>query len=147
MSIKNYTTTVSAEKTAIEIQQFLAASGATAIMAEFDENHHITAIAFKMKVNMAGVERACSYLLPANVDGVWAAMKKDRQIPPRYQTRDQARRVAWRIVYHWLENQIAMIQAGNARADQVLLPYMQVGPNGETAYEMLIEKGAQLLLK
>ena len=39
-------------------------------------------------------------------------------------TREQAHRVAWRIVKDWLEAQLALIQTEMVRLDQVMLPYL-----------------------
>jgi hypothetical protein len=48
--------------------------------------------------------------------------------------------VAWRIVKDWLEVQLAMVQAGLVKFEQVFLPYAQDPKTGQTVYEQLKEK-------
>jgi hypothetical protein len=69
----------------------------------------------------------------------------------KLRSREQARRVAWRITLSWLEAQLALIQAGLATLDQVFLPFCQ-DPAGVTLYErmrqakfsgLLLEEGSE----
>jgi hypothetical protein len=53
----------------------------------------------------------------------------------RYQTREHAADVAWRVVLNWLEAQLALIAADMAKLDQVMLPYLAV--DGGTLYEII----------
>jgi hypothetical protein len=75
---------------------------------------------------------ARQFRMPVNVEGVFAAMRTDPQVPQRLRSRQQAERVAWRIVKDWTEVQLALIQAGLSRMDEVMLPYMVVGDDGQT---------------
>ena len=52
-------------------------------------------------------------------------MVRDRRIPPKMRTKEQATRVAWRIVKDWLAAQLAMIEAGLVDLEEVFLPYAQ----------------------
>lgn len=54
-------------------------------------------------------------------------------------TRKHARRVAWRILKDWIEAQAAIIEAGMATFDDVLLPYM-LAPGGQTVYELYADR-------
>jgi hypothetical protein len=56
---------------------------------------------------------------------------RSKGIPRSLRNHGQARRVAWRIVLHWLDAQLAMIQAGLVSLEQVFLPYGQ-DQNGVT---------------
>jgi len=88
-----------------------------------------------------------TFRLPANVDGVHAILMRSNQIPRSLRNHAQARRVAWRIVLHWLDAQLALIQAGLATLDQLFLPFCQ-GPDGVTLYERMREaKFSGLLLE
>ena len=63
-------------------------------------------------------------------------MVRDRRIPPKMRTREQATRVAWRIVKDWLAAQLAMIEAGLVDLEEVFLPYAQ-NQAGRTVYEVM----------
>ena len=99
-SIANYTTSVAADKTVAEIQRLLAAAKATAILSEFSDGIAI-AVSFRIKTEFG----VLTFRLPANIDGVYAALQRSRTIGPKFRTRDQAARVAWRIILHWLDAQ------------------------------------------
>jgi hypothetical protein len=135
VGILNYTTSISADKTVMEIQTMLMKAKASAVMAEF-ENSVIVRLSFKVTTKHGDH----AFQLPANVDGVFAAMKHDRRVPNRSKTREQAARVAWRIMKDWVEAQLAIIQADMATLPQVFLPYMQIGLN-ETVYSRFEKQG------
>lgn len=125
MAILNYTTTISVDKTLAEIQRILAANGAKSIQIDY-EGSLPTSVAFFADTSLG--ERA--FVLPANIDGVWKtliAQQKRGRVPARFATKEQANRVAWRIIKDWIAAQMAIIQAGIVTLDQVMLPYMQVG--------------------
>ena len=133
-SIANYTTSVAADKTVAEIQRLLAAAKATAILSEFSDGIAI-AVSFRIKTEFG----VLTFRLPANIDGVYAALQRSRTIGPKFRTRDQAARVAWRIILHWLDAQLAMIQAGLVKLEQIFLPYAQ-DASGVTVYDRLRER-------
>jgi len=130
MAILNYTTTISTEKTASEIQKKLAITGAEAVLSEYDKDGVMCAMSFRI--------RGLYFRLPINIEGTYQAMNKDRRIPNRLKTYEQAARVAWRIIKDWIEAQIAIIQAGQAEIEQVFLPYAQ-NQLGQTLYEVIKE--------
>lgn len=130
MSILNYTTTVSASKTSGEVQGLLAGHGARQIVTEFADGGEITGMRFSMRTEFG--ERGFS--MPVRTDGVLAAMTADKSIPRSKCTREQAQRVAWRIAKAWLDAQLALIDAGLASLDEVMMPYM-LGAGGRTAFE------------
>jgi len=132
MAILNYTTSITTEKTASEIQKKLAMAGAQAVMSEYDEDGIMCAMSFRIN-NLF-------FRLPINIIGVHNALMDDRNIGKRFKTYEQASRVAWRIVKDWIEAQIAIIQAGQAELEQVFLPYAQ-NQNGKTVYEIIKESG------
>ncbi len=135
MPILNYTTTISVDKTVGEIQRILGSHGAKSIQVDY-ENRIPSAVAFFAETPFG--ERA--YLLPANVDGVWQTLSQQGRtgrVPRRFVTKEQAARVAWRIVKDWTEAQMAIIEAGMVTIDQVMLPYMQIG--NQSLYDALKE--------
>jgi hypothetical protein len=141
-SIHLYSTSVSVGRTVSEISWLLAEAKATAILSEFNDGV-IKAISFRIKTEFG----VLTFRLPANAEGVLAVLQRSRSIPPRLRSREQAGRVAWRITFNWLEAQLAMIQAGLVRLEEVLLPFAQ-DLSGQTLYERMREaKFAGLFLE
>lgn len=126
MGILNYSTTINATKTAGEVQAALAKHGAQRVAVMYESGQPL-AIAFAINTEF-GLR---SFELPANAEGVYKAVCSDRTMPPRYKDRAQSQRIAWRILKDWIEVQLAIIEAGMMRLDEVMLPYM-VADNGRT---------------
>lgn len=136
MAILNYTTAISAEKTASEIQKKLAMAGAKAVLSEYDADGVMCAMSFHIG--------ELTFLLPINIDGAHIALRKSRKVPKRLKTREQAARVAWRIIKDWVEAQIAIIELGQAELPQVFLAYVQ-DRKGKTIYEAIKQNKFKLL--
>lgn len=131
MPILNYTTKIAASKTVAEIQSMLCKAKASAVLTEYDPEGVLSAISFRI----TKTHGLMSFRLPANVDSVYKVVVKDRGIPQRLRTREQAARVAWRIVKDWLEAQLAFIESQQAEFEQVFLPYAQ-DSSGQTVFEI-----------
>jgi hypothetical protein len=58
--------------------------------------------------------------------------------------REQAERVAWRIVKDWVEAQMAILESEMVQMDEIFLPYM-LNNQGHTVFEAYRDK--QLLLE
>jgi hypothetical protein len=132
----NYTTTIDPAKSAGECIARLAAHGASAIGMTYSEGVP-TGLTFRI----ATVHGERQFTLPVNIDGTLKALVKASRagrIPPRYAERGQAERVSWRVLKDWLEAQLALIEAGVADMDEVLLPYLNVKP-GLTLYQAFVE--------
>lgn len=126
MAILNYTTQVDANKTAQEVIGILAKAGATRVGMMFDGGRP-AGVEFTVKTAYGPRD----FQLPVNFEGVYRALNRDAE--PRYRTRDQAYRVAWRITKDWIEAQMALVDAGIASMDQTMLPYM-ISESGRTVY-------------
>lgn len=131
MPIKNFTTKVSVDQTINDLSKILAKAKASSIMTEYDGGLP-SALSFRVNVNGSDIH----FCLPVKIEGVTAALKRDRE----YRDDAHARRVAWRIVKDWCDSQMALIDAGQAELAQVFLPYAQA-PNGETFYQVMKGKG------
>lgn len=132
MSIKNYTTKIGANQTVAQIHNLLSTKCARQILSEYGEDSKISAIAFQLVVDGKKIH----FRLPARVDGVLSSMQNNRDVPRRFVTREHAQRVAWRIIYHWIEAQIAIVEAGCAEFEEVFLPYA-ITSSGETVFESI----------
>lgn len=134
MPILNYTTQVESAKSIAEITGILSNFGARTIVTDYDEQGYVSGVAFVIMVE----ERPLSIRLPVNVDGVYRKLCYAKGVPRAKQNKEQARRVAWRILKDWLEAQLALFQVGQAEIAQVLMPYA-VDSEGRTAYSMFKE--------
>jgi hypothetical protein len=129
-SILNYTTTVEAAKSIAEITRILAAHRAVSILTDFDNGQPV-AISFRIQTGFG----LMTFRLPAEVEKVFAVLHRSR-ISPRFKTREQAGRVAWRICKDWVEAQMALIRMGQVELEQIFLPYAQ-DSQGITLYERM----------
>lgn len=134
----NYTTEIEPIRTASEIMGLLAAKGAQSIMIDYDKGEPV-GLSFKIFVNAHEVY----FKLPCDVEGAYNAMRR-MKIPPRYTTREQAKRTAWRIVKNWVEAQLAIIDCGQAQMAEVFLPYALTS-NGQTLFQRIQTDPSRLL--
>ncbi|QNM07184.1 hypothetical protein [Wansuia hejianensis] len=137
MAILNYTTTIDAFKTVSEIEYILMMHEAKSILKQY-ENKSIIGISFLIDNGVQQIPIS----LPARIDACLNVLRKEKRENPRKQikdTREQAERVAWRILKDWVEAQMALIDIEMARFEEVFLPYIQTN-NGQTVYARLEEK-------
>lgn len=132
MPLLNYTTEVPATRSIGQVQALLVEAGARQIMATYNDVGTPTAMVFMVETAFG----SRGFTLPVNSDRVLTVLKRDKKVPPRYKSAEQAERVAWRILKDWVEAQLAIIRTEMATLDQVMLPYMQQGERGETVYEL-----------
>ena len=126
MPLLNYTTKVDVYTPLGAIQGQLVKHGAKKIMQDYDDEGHITALAF-MVDTPAGPR---GIRLPANVDAVHAVLIRQKVKCDR----EQAERVAWRIVKDWVEAQMAILESEMVQMDEIFLPYM-LNNTGQTVFE------------
>lgn len=126
MPLLNYTTKVDVYTTLGAIQGQLVKHGAKKIMQDYDDHGHIAALTFLIDTR-AG---ARGIRLPANVDKVHTVLHRQKVKCDR----EQAERVAWRIVKDWVEAQMAILESEMVEMDEIFLPYM-VNNNGQTFFE------------
>lgn len=132
MPILNYTTTISTAKTAGEIQEILAKSGAKRVMIEYGLDHLPEAISFQIDIE----NNSLSYRLPSQWKGVYKALANSA-VTRSLKTEEQAKRVSWRIIKDWTEAQLAIIEAGQAEIAEVFMPYMIDPKTNLTLFEKM----------
>ena len=135
MPLMNYTTKVDVYTTLGAIQGQLVKHGARKIMQDYDDAGHITALSFSIETpdGPRGIR------LPANVDAVWTVLTRQKIKCDR----EQAERVAWRIVKDWVEAQMAILESEMVQMDEIFLPYM-IDASGQTVFECY--RKSQLLI-
>lgn len=137
MAILNYTTTVDAFKTVSEIEYILVKHKAKSVMKNY-EGETITGLSFLIDTGVQQIP----IRLPVKVEECLKVLKKEKKENPRKQvkdTREQAERVAWRILKDWVESQMALLDIEMVRFEEIFLPYIETN-NGQTVYERLEER-------
>lgn len=141
MALLNYTTKIDADKTASEIAKCLSMHGAMAVMTEYDQKDgYVTSISFQIMLDGQRI----AFRLPCDWKPVLVILQNDRKVPRPLQTREQAVRVAWRIVKDWTEAQMALVETKMQSTMQVFLPYAMTR-NGRTLGENMAENPQMLL--
>lgn len=138
MAILNYTTQINAGKSVAEIQRLLARKGAQQIAVDY-ENGNPSALNFQITFN----EQPVFFRLPCNVEGVYRSLCNTKGVPHAKQTREQARRVAWRIIKDWVEAQLAIVESRQAEMTEVFLPYA-LDNRGNTFFHSFTEQRKML---
>jgi hypothetical protein len=132
----NYTTKISVHKTVAEVQQLLAAHGAARVGIDYADSRP-SGVSFSL-VTPHGPRL---FTLPVNVDAMHQLLiRRDKRGELRSgskadrTSREQAERVAWRVIKDWLAAQLAIVETEMVQLDQVMLPYLHV--NGDrTLYQ------------
>jgi hypothetical protein len=141
--ILNYTTQVEAIKTAGEITAILVDHDAKAIFTEYGANKEVTALSFEVLTPHGAI----TIRLPVDANATLNVLTKQWQrgkIPRRYVNREQANRIAWRIVKDWVEAQMAILETDMVKMEQIFLPYA-ITAGGKTFYEALVGTGFKQL--
>ncbi len=142
MAILNYTTTVDAFKTVSEIEYILMKHKAKSIMKNYD-GESITGLSFLIDTGTQQIP----VRLPVKVEECLEVLKREKKNSPRSNikaTKEQAERVAWRILKDWVEAQMALLDIEMVELQEIFLPYIEI-PNGQTIYQALEKK--QFLLE
>lgn len=142
MAIKNYTTSISFEKTIMEIEGILVSNHATDIFKQYEDGVP-KRIAFAYKVN----DKYLNFVLPMEAKKLFEILKKSNKVPHRLKTLDQAHRVGWRVIKDWIDSQMALIQINAVKFEQVFLPYLYDMQNNETLFDKIERKGFDLQIE
>lgn len=143
MPILKYTTKIDPDKTAGEIAKLLSLAGAKSVLTEYnDEDNYVSALSFKLNVNGNDL----FIKLPCDWKPVLNILEEDRKVPRSFVNREQAVRVAWRIVLAWVEAQLAIIQTKMVKTEEVFMPYIIVDKGGKTLFQQAEENQYKFLL-
>ncbi len=135
------TTTIEPLSTITEIHTYLVRMGALFITTSYDETtQEPTGVHFRMRVGGIFVP----YQLPARVEPIFKILNADNQ-GSGDTTMIQAKRVAWRQIFQWVQAQLAIVETGMVESAEVFMPFIQTGPQ-ETLYQRAVSNGFQKLL-
>lgn len=144
LKLLNYTSQVPAEKSILEIEKLLSRAGATKIAKDYSDDGTVIAFFFAIPTAQGSI----MFRMPCDVAKVEAVLMKDYKRPHRGTAklvRDQAGRVAWRILLDWIKAQIAMIRLEQVKPQQAFLPYAYDPRTHQTLFEKLEEQNFRLL--
>lgn len=135
MAILNYTTTIEAYKTVSEIENILVKHKATSIMKDYN-GEAIESLSFLVDVGYNQIP----IKMPAKVDECLKVLQIEKKKNAKVKaTREQAERVAWRILKDWVEAQMALLDINMVKLEEVFMPYI-VDKTGQTLFEKLEER-------
>jgi hypothetical protein len=140
------TTEVSAERTAAEIMGVLAgAPNVRRVTQTYDASGGVVGVEFEVAVGML----SWCYRLPVREEPVFQILNGRRdswnKSAKRDQDRQQARRVAWRQVLRWVQAQLALIETGMAKPEEVFMPYMLNEARDRTYFEAFADHQVKML--
>ncbi len=143
MTLHMETTKIAPEKTAQEIGAMLAKAGVVAVHTEYKDKK-IVALSFSIDINGSVVP----FRLPVRTEKLfdYFQARRDRYNRSDAAERDraQAERVGWRQIYRWIQAQLALVDTGMVKAEEVFLPYVQTGID-ETLFQRLDAGGFKQL--
>lgn len=125
--MKNYTSTVPAERTVSEIEDLLIRVGARSISKEYHEGQ-ISALNFV--IPCPETNAPLGVRLPADPGAVFEVLMRGRKVRDKatqQRVREQSKRTAWRLMFDWVHIQLSLIEMRQAEAMQVFLPYLWAG--------------------
>lgn len=144
--LKNYTSSISADKSVLFIERKLVQHGAKQILKEYGPDGRVAAICFIISLNGNDMP----FQLPANIAKCEEVLLANLSSRVRSETKkkipQQAERTAWKIVSDWVEVQMAMIELAQVEFLQVFLAYAYDNQKQQTFYEGLKERKFKALL-
>ena len=143
MAIKNYTSGKPIDRIFAELKLTLGTHGAKQISFDYGDDGKVHGVQFVIKVN----DRFLPIKLPARVEKAQAVLKKQWEEGVISHKRgkeqtygyEQAYRVAWRNILDWVQAQMALLEIGMVKMEEVFLPYMQ-DRQGVTYFERMEQR-------
>lgn len=143
MNIKNYTSSVPADKSILHIEKLLIEMGSTNIAKEY-KSGKVSAISFAIKHGEGNIP----FRLPAKVDPIKKLFLSQYRRPTQVQVQQcdqQAERTAWKNVKEWVELQATMIKLEQVEFMEVFMPYVFSLEKQKTFFELMKENNFKQL--
>ena len=94
-------------------------------MTEYDTDQVLCAVSFRMMCSGIMV----NFRLPAQIDRIYVLLQRDDKVARKFKTREQAARVAWRIIKDWIEAHLAIVEAEQAEKARSSNYFESISPN------------------
>ena len=135
------TTEIPAQRTIGEIQSLLVRAGALQVLTSYDpKTREPSGLCFTLDVKGMTIP----FKLPARIEPIYKIIHGDSWNRDKAKDMEQAKRVAWRQLYRWIQAQVALIECGMVETAEVFYPYLQINPE-QTVYERAIADGIERL--
>lgn len=144
MNIKNYTSSVPADRSIMNIEKILIEMGARNIAKEYDGFGKVDSISFSIRHG----EGVVPFRLPAKREPIKKLFLQSYKRPTKVQADsagEQAERTAWKNVKEWVELQSTMIKLEQVEFMEVFLPYAFNYSQNKTFYETIKANDYKLL--
>jgi hypothetical protein len=144
LMIKNYTSTVPAERSVMHIEKRLVAHGAKNILKQYGPTGKLSGVCFIIEVN----GQDTPFKIPARVEKAEERLRSQIKKPragTMKKIADQAERTAWKIVSDWVDIQMSLIDLDQVELIEVFLPYVYDPSKEQTFFERIKEGGYKLL--
>ncbi len=135
MTLYLESTEVAADRTIAEIQRVLSLHGATHILLEYRDGV-IEAVSFTLFVH----GKSIPFRLPCRWRKVYEILEGRRnRVQNVGKLEARARNIAWRIILRWIQAQIAFVETGMTKFDEIMMPFAKVLGTNKTFFELLDE--------
>jgi hypothetical protein len=143
------TTEISPERSAGEITSLLVRAGVGQIATDYREGK-LSGLRFTITV--AGNDQGFS--LPARTEAVLNLLKKQKPFNANFRCskaeweerlKADAERIGWRQLLRWVEAQIALMDLGMVKAQEVFFPYLTFDASGQTLFQKFEASGMKML--
>lgn len=146
-SIKNYTTSIDAEKSIAEISKILSENGARKVMIDYDRSGLAVGLSFRIfKDDNALGQGFLDFSLPCRWEAVYKILSESAGIATKHRTEEQAVRTSWRVIRDWVDAQMALVRIEMVDIMEVFMPYA-VLKDGRTISEHILSGETKLLLE
>ena len=140
--IKNFSTTISVEKTIAEIEKMLSVYGATRIMKEYDFEGNPNKLVFAIMTEHGEMP----VKLPVNNDKIIDIFKTQKALPSKFRNdhvfaKAQSARVGWRIIKDWLDAQLTLLNIEMVKVHEIFLPYAYDSRTDQTLFQKMEQQG------
>jgi hypothetical protein len=119
----------------------LRAFGARSISKHYDPHGLICAVIFDLPVG----ENSLKIRLPVNIEKAELVLKEQRKTP-KNSIKQQANRTAWKLLYDWVDLQLAMITLNQAQPLEVFFACVYNEEKCQTLFEAHAETRFKSLL-
>lgn len=133
MPIKNYTSSVPADRSIAEVQSSLVKHGATGVLFEYEKGK---AMVESMKFKLDVLGQSMAFQLPVDWRKFQVVLKE--QNIKRWREEEYCYRVAWRNVRDWVLAQMALYETQMVDLPQVFLPYAMTQDGVSTLYDRVL---------
>jgi len=109
-ALLNYSTSISAQKTAGEIMGILVGHGAKSVLMNYGKDGQIESLSFQIVTPQGEI----GIRLPVDPDAILKVMSR-QGVTKKYLNQTHAIRVAWRITKDWVKAQMALVETEMVR--------------------------------